>query len=189
MKDPQKILKANKYANETVLKITNVVCGYFKLPSTIFKSKSRKRNVIIAKQFIIFFIKEFLPELTLKEVAHYCNYTNHCNIIYTIKTVKNNIEFDSKFKGDYNELNKLLNAINTATQTDKNVLDVCYYIDLNNVYSAKTKDGKAIIFSGFHKDEVFESLSLLPSMISTESVKKHQNTNLFILENDKHDSD
>ena len=189
MKAPKKITKTNKYATETMVLITNVISSYYKLPNTIFKSKSRKRNVIVAKQFIIYFIKKFLPDITMQEIAKFTCYANHCNVLYSLKTVENNIQFDNKFKSDFTELDKLLQVSNVSITLGKDVEEICYYIDLNNIYSAKTSDGKAIIFSGFSKAEIYESLSLIPIMVTTKKVRKHDNTKLYLLENNVEESD
>jgi hypothetical protein len=179
------INKTNKYAVGTMDLITNVICGYYKLPNTILKSKSRKRNVIVAKQFIILFSKKLLPNIALREVADYFGFANHSNILYSLKAVETLIQSDNQFKHDFDELDKLLQVNNISIELGKQVDDICYYIDLNNVVSAKATDGKAIVFSGFSKDEVLEALSLIPSMITVKKPRKHKETKLYILETNK----
>jgi hypothetical protein len=179
------IKKTNKYAVGTMDLATNVICGYYKLPNTILKSKSRKRNVIVAKQFIILFSKKLLPTITMREVADYFGFANHSNIIYSLKAIEGLIAINNQYKHDYQELDKLLQIQNVSIELGQDVDDICYYINLNNIVSAKTTDGKAIIFSGFNKDEVFEALSLIPSMITAKKPRKHKETKLYILETNK----
>lgn len=181
------IKKTNKYALGTMDLITNVICGYYKLPNTILKSKSRKRNVIVAKQFIVLFSKKFLPNITMREIADYFGFANHCNILYSLKAIESLIQTNNQFKHDFDELDKLLQINNISIELGKDIDEICYYIDLNNIVTAKATDGKAIVFSGFSKDEVLEALSLIPSMITVKKPRKHKETKLYILETKKED--
>lgn len=189
MKPQKKPNKTNQYALQTMVLITNVVCGYYKLPTTVLTSKSRKRNVIIAKQFIIYFIKKLLPNITMKEIADFSNYTTHCNILYTIKVVESNITFNNQYKNDFAEIDKLLRVNDANINIGKDVSDLCYYVDLNNIVSVQTNGNKAIVFSGFTKDEINEALSIIPCLYDVKKPRKHLNTKLYIIENNVNEKD
>lgn len=189
MKKNKKTNDINKYALETMVLITNVVCSYYKLPNSIIESKSRKRNVIIAKQFIIYFSKKLIRHTTMKQIADFCKYKTHCNILYSIKTVENQIEVDSQFKHDFMEIDKLLKIHEASLHLGADIGNLCYYIDLNDIVSVKADGDKAIIFKNFKRSEINDALSLLTFLTGIQKPQKHLNTKLHILENKINEED
>ncbi len=88
--------------------IQKVVCDYFDLPIELLKSKTRKREVVQARQIAMFFAKK-LTRSSLANIGSYCGGKDHATVLHACRTVNNLMETDKEFKGYVDELEKKLN--------------------------------------------------------------------------------
>jgi chromosomal replication initiator protein len=88
--------------------IQKVVCDYFDLPIDLMKSKSRKREVVQARQIAMFFSKQFTKS-SLANIGAQCGGKDHATVLHACKTVNNLIETDKQFKAYVDELEKKIN--------------------------------------------------------------------------------
>jgi chromosomal replication initiator protein len=88
--------------------IQKVVCDYFDLPLEQMKSKSRKREVVQARQLAMFFSKMY-TKASLASIGNQCGGKDHATVLHACKTINNLIETDKKFKGYVDELEKKFN--------------------------------------------------------------------------------
>ena len=88
--------------------IQKVVCDYFDLPIDLMKSKSRKREVVQARQIAMFFSKQFTKS-SLANIGAQCGGKYHATVLHACKTVNNLIETDKQFKAYVDELEKKIN--------------------------------------------------------------------------------
>ncbi len=88
--------------------IQKVVCDYFDLPLELMKSKSRKREVVQARQIAMYFAKNFTKS-SLATIGAQCGGKDHATVLHACKTVNNLMDTDKKFRGYVEELEKKLN--------------------------------------------------------------------------------
>lgn len=85
--------------------IQKVVCDYFDLPIEMLKSKTRKREIVQARQISMFFAKN-LTKSSLASIGASCGGKDHATVLHAFKTVNNLIETDKRFKGYITDLEK-----------------------------------------------------------------------------------
>lgn len=87
--------------------IQKVVCDYFDLAIEILKSKTRKREVVQARQIAMYFSKK-MTKSSLANIGAHCGGKDHATILHACRTVSNLSETDKQFKGYLNDLEKKL---------------------------------------------------------------------------------
>lgn len=87
--------------------IQKVVADYFGLTIDEMNSKTRKRNIVQARQLAMFFAKEH-TKASLTTIGLQCGNKDHATVLHACRTVKNLIETDKKFKQYVEELNRMI---------------------------------------------------------------------------------
>lgn len=85
--------------------IQKVVCDYFDLPIELLKSKTRKREVVQARQIAMFFSKK-MTKASLASIGAQCGGKDHATVLHACKTVNNLLDTDKRFRGYINDLEK-----------------------------------------------------------------------------------
>ena len=85
--------------------IQKVVCDYFSIPIDVLNSKTRKREIVQARQLAMFFSKEHTKS-SLATIGHYCGKKDHATVLHAVRTVRDLIDTDRQFKQYYKELDK-----------------------------------------------------------------------------------
>jgi chromosomal replication initiator protein len=85
--------------------IQKVVCDYFSLPIDLLKSKTRKRQVVQARQIAMFFAKS-MTKSSLSLIGANCGGKDHATVLHACRTVNNLMDTDKKFKANVVELQK-----------------------------------------------------------------------------------
>lgn len=91
--------------------IQKLVCDFFGITIDQVKSKTRKREIVQARQISMFFAKD-LTKSSLKTIGMHFGGRDHSTVIHACQTVNDLIETDKKFKSDVEELSKRI-KINT----------------------------------------------------------------------------
>lgn len=91
--------------------IQKLVCDYFGISIDQVKSKTRKREIVQARQISMYFAKD-LTKSSLKTIGMHFGGRDHSTVIHACQTVNDLIETDKKFKLDVDELAKRI-KINT----------------------------------------------------------------------------
>ncbi len=89
--------------------IQKVVCDYFDLPIEMLKSKTRKRQVVQARQIAMYFAKS-MTKSSLSNIGAHCGGKDHATVLHACRTVNNLIETDKKFKASVQELQKKISV-------------------------------------------------------------------------------
>ena len=103
----------DKFVKNTVHEISidyiqKIVCDYFELPLETLKSKTRKREVVKARQLAMYFSKS-LTKSSLSAIGAHCGGKDHATVLHACRTVNNLMETDKKFKGYISDLQKRIN--------------------------------------------------------------------------------
>jgi len=87
--------------------IQKVVSQYFGLSIDEMNSKTRKRNIVQARQLAMFFAKEH-TKASLTTIGLQCGNKDHATVLHACRTVKNLIETDKDFKNYVDELDRMI---------------------------------------------------------------------------------
>lgn len=87
--------------------IQKVVCNYFSLPVDVLSSKTRKREIVQARQIAMYFAKN-MTKASLASIGSAIGGKDHATVLHACKTVNNLIETDKRFKRDLDEIEKRL---------------------------------------------------------------------------------
>ncbi len=85
--------------------IQKIVCDYFDLNIELLKSKTRKREVVQARQIAMFFSKK-LTKSSLANIGAHCGGKDHATVLHACKTVNNLMDTDKTFRGYIADLDK-----------------------------------------------------------------------------------
>ena len=85
--------------------IQKVVCDYFELPLELLKSKTRKREVVQARQIAMYFSK-CMTKSSLATIGLHCGGKDHATVLHACRTVNNLMDTDKRFKTYIDDLNK-----------------------------------------------------------------------------------
>ncbi|OQX80440.1 MAG: chromosomal replication initiation protein DnaA [Bacteroidetes bacterium 4484_249] len=85
--------------------IQKVVCDYFDMPLEAIQSKTRKREIVQARQLAMFFSKK-LTKASLATIGLHCGNKDHATVLHACRTVNNLVETDKQFRNYVEELDK-----------------------------------------------------------------------------------
>ena len=89
----------------TIDYIQKTVCDYFEINIDLLNSKTRKREIVQARQLSMFFAKK-LTKASLACIGLHCGNKDHATVLHACRTVNNLIETDRQFKGYVDDLEK-----------------------------------------------------------------------------------
>lgn len=87
--------------------IQKVVCDYFDLPIELLKSKTRKREIVQARQIAMYFAKK-MTKSSLANIGMHCGGKDHATVLHACRTVNNLQETDKHFRKYLEDLEKKL---------------------------------------------------------------------------------
>ena len=90
-------LKRNKPTPENCENLIRLVFNHFKIPFELAKTKSRKREIIIARQFAMYFLRQEFYQLSLQKIANFFD-KDHSTVVYSIKQINDLVEYDFEIK-------------------------------------------------------------------------------------------
>jgi chromosomal replication initiator protein len=85
--------------------IVNVVCNNMNITTEDFYSKSKKREMVQARQLAMYFSKKY-TKLSLAMIGQQCGGRDHATVIHALKTVSNLLDTDKKFRALASEIEK-----------------------------------------------------------------------------------
>ncbi len=87
--------------------IQKIVCNYFNIPVEQIQSKTRKREIVQARQVAMYFSKN-LTKASLATIGSQIGGKDHATVLHACKTVNNLIETDKRFRIQIDEIEKKL---------------------------------------------------------------------------------
>ncbi len=85
--------------------IQKVVCDYFNLPVDIINSKTRKREIVQARQLAMYFSKKHTKS-SLATIGLHCGNKDHATVLHACRTINNLVETDKQFRTYVEDLDK-----------------------------------------------------------------------------------
>ncbi len=93
----------------TVEVINETVSDYYKISIESMESKSRKHEIVLARQMSMYLIKEFL-HLPLKKIGSIFGGKDHTTVMHSCQTIENYLQLDKTVKASYEFIkSKLIN--------------------------------------------------------------------------------
>jgi chromosomal replication initiator protein len=87
--------------------IQKIVCEYFGLPSDILQTKTRKREIVQARQIAMYFSKS-LTKSSLSTIGSIIGDKDHATVLHACKTVNNLMDTDKRFKSQIDDIERRL---------------------------------------------------------------------------------
>lgn len=87
--------------------IQKTVAEYFGVRVDDLKDKTRKKEIVIARQVAMYFCKDYTQH-TLKTIGDYFGGRDHTTVIHAVQTVNDMMDLNAKFKAEVEELKKKL---------------------------------------------------------------------------------
>lgn len=87
--------------------ISKVVCDYFNLPVTQLQMKTRKREIVQARQLAMYFSKN-MTKSSLASIGSQIGNKDHATVLHACKTVNNLIDTDKSFRLFVDEIERKL---------------------------------------------------------------------------------
>ena len=85
--------------------IQKIICDYFNIPVDQLNSKTRKRDIVQARQLAMFFSKK-LTKSSLATIGLHCGNKDHATVLHACRTVNNLIDTDKNFRLFADEIEK-----------------------------------------------------------------------------------
>ncbi|MEE4255932.1 MAG: chromosomal replication initiator protein DnaA [Bacteroidales bacterium] len=85
--------------------IQKVVCDYFNLSLDVINSKTRKREIVQARQLAMYFAKKH-TKASLATIGLHCGNKDHATVLHACRTVNNLIDTDKQFRIYVEDLDK-----------------------------------------------------------------------------------
>ncbi|QCK13980.1 chromosomal replication initiator protein DnaA [Mangrovivirga cuniculi] len=87
--------------------IQKTVAEHYDVSLDDIKSKTRKKEIVVARQVAMYFSKEH-TSLSLKSIGYHFGGRDHSTVIHAVQTVSDLMEVDSKFKDEVDNIRKKL---------------------------------------------------------------------------------
>jgi chromosomal replication initiator protein len=87
--------------------IQKTVSEYFHIDQEDLKAKTRKKEIVIARQVAMYFSKDYTNH-SLKSIGYHFGGRDHSTVIHALQSVNDMIDTDSKFRYSVEELKKKL---------------------------------------------------------------------------------
>ena len=93
----------------TVPKIQEAVCAYFGITDEMFLSKTRKREIVQARQ-IAMYLSRNLTKTSLSSIGAQLGGKDHATVLHACNTVSDLMDTDRSFRGFVHDIERVLNS-------------------------------------------------------------------------------
>ena len=91
----------------TVDGIIAKVCEHYDIETESLHPRSRKHNVVIARQVAMYLAKKY-TDTSCSKIGQLIGKKNHATVIYSCKFVKNQLEIDKNFRSEMEEIENMI---------------------------------------------------------------------------------
>lgn len=93
----------------TVERIQETVCDYFSLDQKLISTKSRKREIVQARQITMYLSKKY-TDFSFARIGELVGKKDHATVLHACKTVKDLIEIDHSFRSSVENIENVLHG-------------------------------------------------------------------------------
>ncbi|MCS7073448.1 MAG: chromosomal replication initiator protein DnaA, partial [Bacteroidia bacterium] len=90
--------------------IMQEVSSYYKVSLELLKDKTRKREIVQARQIAMYFAKN-MTKASLKTIGAYFGGRDHSTVIHAITTVEDLSSIDKEYRGQVDDIRKRLQQL------------------------------------------------------------------------------
>jgi chromosomal replication initiator protein len=94
----------------TIEEIQRLVCEYFTLPEDLLRAKTRKQEVVTARQIAMYLAKE-LTNSSLKTIGLHFGGRDHSTVIHAYQSVEDQMKVDPKFNTNVQQIRRKLDLL------------------------------------------------------------------------------
>lgn len=109
-KEVVRSLAVSRKTAVTVEDIQKIVANSFDVSEELMRSKTRKQEIVIARQTAMYLTKE-LTQLPLKTIGSHFGGRDHSTVIYACQIVSDSLANDGKFREKYDRIRKKIEMI------------------------------------------------------------------------------
>lgn len=91
----------------TIEGIISKVCEHYDIEADSLHARSRKHNVVIARQVAMYLAKKY-TDTSCSKIGLMIGKKNHATVIHSCKMVKNQLEIDKNFRNEVEEIENLI---------------------------------------------------------------------------------
>lgn len=92
----------------TIDRVGDVVCDYFKITREVLLSKSRKRQIVQARQIAMYMSRSLIPNCSLSSIGAELGGKDHATVLHACTTVSDLIATDKTFKQYVADIEQML---------------------------------------------------------------------------------
>jgi chromosomal replication initiator protein len=94
----------------TIEEIQRAVCEYYALPEDLLRAKTRKQEVVNARQIAMYLAKE-LTNSSLKTIGLHFGGRDHSTVIHAYQSVEDQMNLDPKYNANVTQIKRKLNFL------------------------------------------------------------------------------
>jgi chromosomal replication initiator protein len=94
----------------TIEEIQRVVCDYFNIPEDLVRGKTRKQEVVNARQVAMYLAKE-LTNSSLKTIGLHFGGRDHSTVIHAYQSVEDQLRLDQKYLSNVTQIRRRLSLL------------------------------------------------------------------------------
>jgi chromosomal replication initiator protein len=97
----------------TIETIQRTVCEYFDIPDDLLRAKTRKQEIVNARQIAMYLAKE-LTNSSLKTIGLHFGGRDHSTVIHAYQSVEDQMRIDQKYQANVNQIRRRLQLLSNV---------------------------------------------------------------------------
>lgn len=89
----------------SVEEVQRIVCNYFNIPDDLIRAKTRKQEVVNARQIAMYLVKE-LTNSSLKTIGLHFGGRDHSTVIHSCQTVEEQMKINQRYRDTVNQIKR-----------------------------------------------------------------------------------
>jgi len=109
-RDVLKVVIGDVRSPITIETIQRTVCEYFSIPEDLLRAKTRKQEIVNARQVAMYLIKE-LTNASLKTIGLHFGGRDHSTVIHAYQSVEDQMRVDTKYQAHVQQIKRRLQML------------------------------------------------------------------------------
>jgi chromosomal replication initiator protein len=109
-RDVLKVVVGDVRSPITIETIQRTVCEYFSIPEDLLRAKTRKQEIVNARQIAMYLVKE-LTNASLKTIGLHFGGRDHSTVIHAYQSVEDQMKVDSKYQAHVQQIKRRLQML------------------------------------------------------------------------------
>ena len=166
----------DKVREEVTSFIIDIVQLYYGLEDNYYKQRSRKQELVLARQVAMYLIRQHTTQSLLSIGRKFGR--DHATALHSIKKIKDYLWYHQEIKTQIKEIEQIIKF--KSMSMNENRLRDYFFIDLNKFSSIELKgENKSIILTGFSDSDATMLSNIFTDVVK---VRHHEKTGMYLLE-------